>query len=214
MNDIVPAGSTPPNLLFEPTQTVNARTISLQQEVDRLHRSRRGLWVWIFLLFILFVCTAVAGATYAILNQGTASATEQEIDDAIEARDLAIQEKEEAERQEEALRDQAQELYEYARVAELQFQVNDERRRLEELKEALSRLPSLSGLDRDKTVDLEIQEAGWTVEEQEQALNSELAEIEDAIELIDRWLVRSAQDTVTVPKRRCNPFKRTDADCV
>lgn len=214
MNDIVPVGATPPNLLFEPTETVNARTISLQSEVDRLHRSRRGLMVWLFILFLLFVISAVAGVTYGVFNQSTASANEQELTAAIEARDLAIQEKEDAERQEGALRDQAQELYEYARVAELQFQVNDERRRLDELKVALNRLPSLSGLDQSKTVDLEINEAGWTVELQEQALTAELADIEGAIELIDQWLVRSAQDTVTVPKRRCNPFKRTDADCV
>ncbi|MEL6830568.1 MAG: hypothetical protein AAFO63_10570, partial [Pseudomonadota bacterium] len=107
---------------------------------------------------------------------------------------------------------QAQELYEYSRVAELQFEVNDERRRLEDLKRQIGSR-NTGSLDRDRTIDLEIQDAGWTVEMQEQSLNEELDQIKEAIDLIGDWLVRSAEDTVTIPRRRCNPFKRTDADC-
>lgn len=212
MNDIVPVGPTPANLLFEPTDTVNSRTIALQQEVDRLKRGRRGAWVFVFILFLLFLSAVVAGASYAIFNQSATAASAAELEDAIEERDEAVAAKEEAERQEEALRDQAQELYEYARVAELQFEVNDERRRLDDLIRQIGSR-NTGSLDRERTIDLEIQEAGWTVELQEQALNQELDQIADAIGLIEDWLVRSAADNVVVPRRRCNPFKRTDADC-
>ncbi|MEL6829305.1 MAG: hypothetical protein AAFO63_04130, partial [Pseudomonadota bacterium] len=90
MNDIIPVGPTPANLLFEPTDTVNSRTISLQQEVDRLRRGRRGLWVFCIILFLLLLTAVVAGVSYAIFNQSAVTQSQAALEEAIEERDLAV----------------------------------------------------------------------------------------------------------------------------
>jgi len=130
-----PDGSQNPlaaELIFQPSETVNARIIAAEHEINRLRGKRRGAAMMSMLLGAMLLTAAACFVVFFMWSsqqiesaKDDVTAAQDERDDAIEDRDAVTAELETLQRSTERLRD-------YQSLDELERQIEDQKGQLSE----------------------------------------------------------------------------------
>lgn len=119
-------------LIFQPSETINARIIAAEHEIERLRRKRRGAAVTSMLLGAMLVTAAACFVVFFMWSsqqiesaKGDVTAAQDERDEAIEDLNLVNEELDTLQRSTERLRD-------YQSLDELERQIENEKARLSE----------------------------------------------------------------------------------
>lgn len=130
-----PDGSQNPlaaELIFQPSETINARIIAAEHEISRLRGKRRGAAIMSMLLGAMLLTAAACFVVFFMWStqqiesaKGDVTAAQDERDEAFEDRDAATAELETLQRSTERLRD-------YQSLDELERQIENEKSRLSE----------------------------------------------------------------------------------
>lgn len=217
MSNLVPVGAR--DLIFEPTESLSARIISAVEEKNdaevrlkemesALHRERRaknGANLRGMLFFGMILAAAAAAFFIWAGAQSQIESANAERVEALEARDIALEDVRAADG---TIADQLviiQAFDEYRTIADTTFELRRMNEQLERYSDEYRTSPT-PGLDRATTIDVRSTQMDW-LSEALAGVKADETELKTALDTFDRWLrVRVEEPPVQVclPK---NPFR-------